>query len=69
MKIYNYLLKGFLLIIFTCGMSLNSYNSVYAQEEQEAPDDDNYTCQYNNKKNPTFKRGCKPAPGWVCMPC
>ncbi|MFO7825584.1 MAG: hypothetical protein R6V72_16720 [Cyclobacterium sp.] len=26
-------------------------------------------CQFIDKKNMTFKKGCKPAPGWVCHPC
>jgi hypothetical protein len=28
-----------------------------------------YICQFVDKKNLTFKKGCKPAPGWVCHPC
>ena len=28
-----------------------------------------YICQFEDKKNLAFKKGCKPAPGWVCHPC
>lgn len=36
---------------------------------QSIEGDGEVICQFQNKKNPTFKKGCKPAPGWVCHPC
>lgn len=58
-KIIYALLACFMM---TIALSANAY-----VEEEEAVDE--IQCQFVNKKNPTFKRGCKAAPGWVCMPC